>query len=223
MPGVPSDIRDTYGRFDPEAAFFLDWFDEPAGSRVLEVGSHDAPLAAMLAASGFRVTGVDLREYDGPDGRRHEHVVGDFCDLPDEFWRKRRGTYDSAVAVSSLEHFGLGVQTYGDCPRSALYDAIAVRCVWDALKRGGSFYAMVPFGGRFVEHGEHWRVYDWAAVLDRIVQTFRVEWIKLAIVEAFKLFDADRPVGGDVTMMDVFNIVEGQPYVAIFLKMRKPA
>ena len=60
---------------DPEADLFFGRFDEPEGARILEVGAHDAPISSMLSASGFNVTGVDLRECDQTPN--YEHVTGD--------------------------------------------------------------------------------------------------------------------------------------------------
>ena len=61
---IPDHIIQAYKNFDPESRLFFADFDEPQGSKILEVGSQHSPIASMLAKCGFHVTGVDLRDSD---------------------------------------------------------------------------------------------------------------------------------------------------------------
>ena len=215
---VSEELRKKHESFDPEAAVFLDYWDEKEGSKVLEVGANNSPLALMLAESGFDVTGIDLRPYDQPDSK-HKHIVGDFLSMPDQWWAENRGTFDSVLCISALEHFGLG--TYEEAESSPYMDVITSRYVWDSLKVGGCFYLSVPFGGRFIAMGKHYRVYDYAALLDRIVQDFSLEVFSISVAEAYKMWDKVIQVGQLITMFDAVQNINGAPYISAFLKLRK--
>ena len=58
---IPQEIIQSYSKFDPEAQLVFQNFDEPEGSKILEVGSQHCPIASMLSKCGFKVTGIDLR------------------------------------------------------------------------------------------------------------------------------------------------------------------
>jgi len=214
---IPSAIRLQLG-FDPESALFLDSFDEPVGSKILEVGAHDSPLAKMMAETGFRVVSVDLRPYDHGTHPYHKHIIGDFCNLPKEFWQEHRETFDCAFSVSALEHFGLG--TYGE-KKAFNYDVIAVRYIWDLLKEGGSFYLTVPFGSRFVEKTPDWRVYDFPNLMERLIQDFSMEKFGVANCDTYKSMGREVKAGEPVTLLDVLINHNGSPCISAFLKLRK--
>lgn len=214
---IPTEIRDKYTKYDPETALFLDQFDEEVG-KLLEVGSHDAPIASMLSESGFRVFGVDLRECD--QNKNYTHIVGDFCNLPNEFWMVHRNSFDVVVSVSALEHFGL--VTYNEGALCRMYDVMAVRYMWDALREGGVLYVTVPYGGRYVEQPTHWRTYDWSSLVDRIIQDFSVELFVVAAVEEFKsISKIIKPNESNLNFMDVLLRINGEPFISVLLKLRK--
>jgi SAM-dependent methyltransferase len=204
---------------DPETRLFLSEFDEPEGSRILEVGSHDSPIASMLSASGFNVIGVDLRECD--QRPNYEHVKGDFCNLKEPIRQRFLGAFDAVVSVSAIEHFGLSA--VAEVPSyKALYDVIAMRYVYDFLKPGGVCYLTVPFGGRFVELGLHWRTYDWASFNDRLVQDFLIEKFHTAVVEPIAINGRTYKENELVTInQSLFNMC-GSPAISCFAKLRKP-
>lgn len=215
---VSKEIRSKYQTYDPEFAVLLDHWDEPEGCKVLEVGSHDSPFAEIIAPH-YRVVGVDLRPYDHDDSR-HTHVVGDFCNLPNDFWREHRGTFDAAVSISAIEHFGLGA--YEEGRRPEMQDVVACRYIYDLLKPGGRCYVTIPFGGRFVEIRPHWRVYDWASILDRIIQEFQLLQMSLAFVDAFEVGGEKYNVGSPVNPFVALLNTVGSPAIAVLLKMQKP-
>lgn len=219
---IPKSLLDRFpSEDDPETnnVFFGLLWDEEPGQKVLEIGAHDSPIASILSRAGHSVIGVDLRPYDHTP-LLHTHIVSDFCSLPQSFWDTYRGKMDCVVAISALEHFGLN--TYGETGYLLrMYDAIAVRYVWDLLREGGVFYVVVPFGGRYIEVGEHWRVYDWAAIVDRIVQEFTIEKVFTSVVEEFTYGVRHFHVGEDHGLVDALFLTAGQPYISIGLKLRK--
>lgn len=198
---------------DPEANFFIRNFNQKPPAKVLEVGSADNKVACMLASAGFDVVGIDLRPYAFK--HKHKHIVGNFLNMPAEFWEEYRGKFDVVFSISAIEHFGLG--TYGEVGGFPLADVVAVRYIHDLLKVGGTCYLTVPYGGRFVTVGPHWRVYDWETVQDRLVQDFKLEWWAVQCSEAFETYTACEAVSDRVPL----KLMNGQPYCSIILKMVK--
>jgi hypothetical protein len=219
---VPDEVRARYPKFDPECSFFLDHFDEPVDSVVLEVGAHDAPLSLMLAHAGWRALSVDLRPYEAFDGlppsMRHTHITGDFCALSDDFWRTWRGRVDCVIAVSSVEHFGL--TTYDARPHKYL-DVVAMRYAYDLLKDGGSCYLVVPFGGAHFEMWPHWRVYDWGSASSRLIQDFVLEGLHTRVMERYHANGKEVEVGASPTWPDLMCNLHGVPAVSALFKLRK--
>jgi SAM-dependent methyltransferase len=223
---IPLEIRQKYlTKKDPEAEFFLDYFaEDPNDSpRVLEVGANDNKLATMLIKSNFEVVSTDLKEYEGKENNNfweHLHFVGDFCD---QKWFKESlkieclgylQPFDLIYSVSAIEHFGLGA--YGEGFYKPYYDVIACRYIYDLLKPGGVAYISVPYGGRFVEYGNHWRVYSDSELRGRIVQDFKVEWTRFRVVE-WNLPNC----GQEPSQSYIQSLVNGEPYVSVLLKLRK--
>ncbi len=219
MATIPAAVRATYTTHDPEADVFFNTFDEPVGSRVLEVGGHDSPISTMLAESGFSVLSCDLRPYDGPQHSGHRSVVCDFGRLPSHFTAAWAGKFDCVVCVSALEHFGLGC--YGE-PRQPYLDVIAARRMYDCLRPGGSAYVLVPFGGMYKERPPHWRVYDHDALYERIIQNFKMEGMHAALAQ--HVMDEKGvmvPAGSPLTDVMIQGNIDGFPGIVILLKMRK--
>jgi 2-polyprenyl-3-methyl-5-hydroxy-6-metoxy-1,4-benzoquinol methylase len=71
------------------------------GARILDVGGSESTVALSLASLGYHVSVVD------PRGYRLEHPLLDCHAVPLERLRSDL-RFDAAVALSSLEHFGLG-------------------------------------------------------------------------------------------------------------------
>jgi len=85
-----------------EIPFVLQNLPPVAHARILDFGCTESPLPIHLASLGHRVTGVDLRPYPyAHPGFKFVH--GDFIQagLPS-------GEFDAVVAVSAIEHCGLG-------------------------------------------------------------------------------------------------------------------
>jgi len=106
---------------------------------ILDVGCTDSLLALRIAEMGYKTYGVDFRRYS----ERHARlgfVRGDLLHLPFP-----DGFFDTAVAVSTIEHIGLGA--YGD-PIQESADHVAMREAWRVLKVGGSVLMTVPFAAK---------------------------------------------------------------------------
>jgi len=217
---VPTEIRSRFRIGDADAAVFLDLFDEPAGSRILEVGAHEEPLANILSECGFAVTGVDLREYDEKmSHRNYDYLRCDFCDLPDEFMGKNIGRFDCAIAISCIEHFGLS--TYGEGPLMPLYDVVAMRAIWQLLREGGTAYLTVPFAAHYLEVVPHWRIYSYSALAHRLVQDFNVLLMGFVVADDVEIRGTKKRRGDAITFEDAFTYVGMLPHVSVILKMVK--
>lgn len=110
------------------------------GSIILDVGCCDSLLTLRLAKKGYKVYGIDTRQYP----EKHPNLTFVRQDIlrtpfPNEF-------FDTAIAVSTIEHIGLGV--YGD-PIHDNADAMAVREIHRVLKPAGSFIVTIPFAGEY--------------------------------------------------------------------------
>lgn len=214
---IPDSIRSQYKTFDPEAELLFQNFDEAEGSKILEVGSQHCPIASMLAKSGFKVTGVDLRTWDQENN--YHHIQGDFCRLPVEFLRENLGTFDSAISISTLEHFGMG--TYQENFAYEYYDVLASRYVYNLLKPNGTFYLTVPFGGKYVELRPHWRVYDWASFGDRLCCGFVFEKFYLSVAEEITIDGRVYKPGELINFESAIANLTGLPNISCFAKLRK--
>lgn len=215
---IPENIRQTYKKPDPEADLVFANFDEAEGSKILEVGSQHCPIASMLSNCGFKVTGVDLRTWD--QELNYLHIQTDFCKLPIEFLRDGIATFDSAICISTLEHFGIG--TYAEHFSYEYYDVLASRYIYDLLRSGGTFYLTVPFGGKYVANKPHWRVYDWASFCDRLCCGFILEKFYLCVTEE-AMIDGRKFMPGEIIGLDTaLANMHGHPFISCFAKLRKP-
>lgn len=206
-----------YNTFDPETDLFFQDFDESTGIKVLEIGSQHSPIASILQNHGMNVTGVDLRDSD--QQTNYQHIKADFCKMPTEWLQQNLGTFDCVVCVSAIEHFGLNA--YGEGVRHSYYDVLAMRYAYDLLKTGGKCYITTPFGGKFVEHKPHWRVYDWASLLERIVQDFTIESFYLQVCEKIEVNGKKYEPHEQISLNEAILNVDGFPNISCFLKMRK--
>jgi hypothetical protein len=205
--------------FDPELDLFLENFDEPEGSKILEIGAHDNPVALILAESGFIVHGVDLREYDQGEHENYTHNVFNFLKIPTRFLKEHAGTFDAVISISALEHFGLG--TYSDTKYNPYADVAATQNVYNLLKSDGYFSITVPYGGRYVETRPHWKTYDFAEVFFRFGLNFQINSFNVRCVEKIKLLGCDFKPGDKVDNLATLFNLNGNPGVSIFAKFWK--
>lgn len=107
----------------------------PRPARILDVGGSESTVGLSLAALGHEVHVVDPRGYplEHPQLRRHALRL-------DQLPREPR--FDAAVALSSIEHFGL--DAYGDHRERVRLDRVAIADIHERLIPGGLLVLTVP-------------------------------------------------------------------------------
>jgi len=108
-----------------------------AGASILDVGCAESLIPIELASVGYKVTGIDLREYplDHPN-------LTTFA-TPLEEWDTDE-TYDTIVCLSSIEHFGLG--TYGEEATDDRLDHRAMQILLKLANPEGVLVMTIPYG-----------------------------------------------------------------------------
>jgi SAM-dependent methyltransferase len=137
------------------------------GVSVLDFGCSDSVLAIQLASLGYDVVGVDLRPYPLTH-RRFRFVHGDFlaAGFPSEM-------FDAVVAVSAVEHCGLGA--YGDRVPREDGDRQVIEEMARVVRPGGRLLLTVPYG---VGGSTSWyRVYD-ATTLHALLGGFTIDAVE---------------------------------------------
>lgn len=133
------------------------------GRRVLDVGSGESLLALELASLGYEVTALDVRGYP-LDHPNLTAVRDDIRATPFP-----AGRFDTVVALSTLEHVGLGF--YGE-PADSEGDRRAVVEIRRITAADGRLLLTVPFGRVRTMPGH--RVYD-RERLRRLVEGWQIE------------------------------------------------
>jgi SAM-dependent methyltransferase len=111
----------------------VDRLTRPA--RILDVGGSESTVAMSLACLGHEVHVVD------PRGYRLEHpLLRAHAMRLDQFSTDLR--FDAAIAISSIEHFGLG--GYGQDVQAERLDHAALRDIHRLLTPGGILLLTVP-------------------------------------------------------------------------------
>lgn len=108
----------------------------PPGSAILDIGCTDSLLALRLAEKGYETYGIDIRDYSEKHARLN-FIQGDILQLP-----FRDESFDAVVAVSTLEHVGLGA--YGD-PIWENADHVAIQEIFRVINPSGRLIMTVPF------------------------------------------------------------------------------
>jgi pyridoxamine 5'-phosphate oxidase len=122
----------------------------PPGARVLDVGGSESTVGVSLASLGYAVTVVDPRGYPVS----HPGLRSAACRL-DELDADETG-FDAAIAVSAIEHFGLG--HYAGSGEAARLDIAALVELGRRVRPGGLLVLTTPFGQPSVDGFQ--RVYD---------------------------------------------------------------
>jgi len=134
-----------------------------APQRILDLGGAESTVALSLASLGHDVTVVDPRGYPVA----HPNLTVAPVRLEDH---EPSGTYDVAVALSAVEHFGLGHYEAGPPSQDARAALARLR---EVVRPGGRLVLTVPFGAdASVDHFQ--RVYDLAG-LEELLAGWRVE------------------------------------------------
>lgn len=200
---------------DPDNQMVLRHFDEPPGSRVLEIGANDEHLASVLTDHGYHVLGIDLRPHTlDPSYINYHRIQADFCFL---YEIGILAEQDCIISTSALEHFGLGTYPQ-DKTGDVNYDVIAMRCIYTLLKPGGTCYVTVPYGKHFLQHNNDWRVYNAAALQERFIDKF-----ELVRKEFFVSAECSLGTNMDLlTQEQADEFVGVPPHVTVLAKLRKP-
>lgn len=109
--------------------------DLPRPARILDVGGGESTLALSLASLGHEVHVVDPRGYRLSHPGVHAHEL-----RLDELPPGER--FDAAIALSSIEHFGLGA--YGEDRVDTRQDRVALELILRTLKSDGLLVLTVP-------------------------------------------------------------------------------
>lgn len=222
---VPAEIIAKYPIHDGDTTKFLQYFDEKEGTRILEVGAHDEAISNMLSDAGWNVRGIDLREYNPNDSDNkgakpalnYNYLRADFCNTDSHHLSNR--WYDTIIAISCIEHFGLG--TYQEGPPAPYYDVIAMRMAWQLLREGGHCYVTVPYGREFLQVGTHWRVYDAVALTERIIQDFVIAAAEVFVADKCVIDGKEKKWGDSITWEEAGRFSGDPPHVSVLLKLKK--
>lgn len=211
------DTLNAYSNPDCDTQMVFRHWDEPAGSRVLEIGANEEYSAYVLAQHGYNVVGVDMRDEslmaNQPQPQPAYHrIKADFVE-----WAKTQPAeqFDTSLSTSAIEHFGLLV--YGQKEPAPDYDEQTMAAVHRLLRPGVTSYITVPYGRDFREDTD-WRVYNEAALRKRLIQQFYVETMRF-----FKSGECNCPDRGwdDVAKDDADNYHGTPPHVTVLLVLRK--
>jgi hypothetical protein len=169
----PRDVRDTCGNVFGQS---LRAFAPPIKSdaRVLEIGcaEFDALKHATKAWPQMAFTGIDWRKSQPREPDWATRIQGDVmkADFAPE-------SFDWVFSISAMEHIGLG--HYQADPTAEKGDILTMGLVQQWLVPGGWVYLDVPWNPKpnsyEVVRTSH-RVYDDAAVAQRLVRDFHVRW-----------------------------------------------
>lgn len=114
---------------------FLDRLPEEA--RILDIGCAESMLSFELANMGYRVIGIDIRDYPLTHPNLSS-IVGNICQMP-----FRDESFDFITCISTIEHIGLS--SWG-IPAFSQGDINAMKEILRCLKPNGLLYLTVPFG-----------------------------------------------------------------------------
>jgi SAM-dependent methyltransferase len=135
-----------------EYAFVLDNLPPDFSSSVLDVGCSSSLLPIWMARCGYKVWGVDVREYN----ERHPNFTFVREDIlhtgfADSF-------FDVITMVSTIEHIGFGA--YNDSQAGQNADMDAMKEISRILKVGGSLLITTPYAKEFTIVPGFERYYD---------------------------------------------------------------
>jgi SAM-dependent methyltransferase len=170
------------------------------GSTVLDVGCCDSLLALGLAKKGYKVYGIDTRQYQ----EKHPNLTFVQEDIvrtsfPD-------GLFDAVIAVSTIEHIGLGL--YAD-PIHDNADIMTVREIYRILRPDGRFIVTIPFAGEYKlakYRGGYERYYD-ADTIRKLFEGFQIKAREFLVgVSRFNWVNASEKEASDPSLRYHANI-----------------
>lgn len=136
---------------------------------ILDIGSCDARYLNDLQANGAKVTSIDTRDYQAPEGVKV--IVGDAAELPAGL----SDSFDLITCVSVLDHVGL--EAYGNHLDPLKMDKVVAE-MHRVLKSDGRLLLTVPFGRDCVttHPGGGQRVFDAKSLLE-LFDAKRWQWM----------------------------------------------
>ena len=157
------------------------------GSKILDVGCWGSLFPIQLASLGYKVVGVDLRDY--PHSRPNfEFIKGDVLDSKTQKEIAERGEFNTITLISTLEHVGILLRVKID-----LNADIKLLTFCKQLLAGGCCLITVPFGKEKIlkrkkqsneEFPDEWvpwcRIYDENRIskFSQILQIEKIEYFK---------------------------------------------
>lgn len=225
---TPAFAKYGFRRDDVDVTLALQYCIPPAGSSLLVIGAHDEATANYFADTGVHVTGVDLRSYDSKlPPCNYRYIQKDFCSMDRVDFAEMNPArqelefkeFDACLALSCIEHFGMGAYKEGIVHR--YYDVIAMRKVWELLRIGGRAYVTVPFGSHFIEFWPHWRVYDLPSAKERLVQDFSLVHMDCCTASPLMFDGRERKAGETLTLREANAHLNMPPHVQTILVLEK--
>lgn len=120
------------------------------GGRILDVGCVGSYLSHELIRRGYDVWGVDVKPY--PD----KHPKMKFCQVDVKKTPFPSGFFDAVVAVSTIEHIGMGFEGEPSYPNG---DFACMTELNRILKKSGEILVTLPYCRSFITN-ESTRFYD---------------------------------------------------------------
>ena len=133
-----------------------------AGARILDFGASESTVSLSLASMGYRVTALDSRGYP------FEHPNLTVIRTLVEEWDGSQEPFDRIVAISAIEHVGVGY--YDSAETTRVDDRRLVELFGNWLVPGGSLVMTVPYGRWAVDDLQ--RTYD-----DAHLDALLVGWV----------------------------------------------
>jgi SAM-dependent methyltransferase len=159
----------TSERIVERAWLFRELAALPPGSRVVDVGCSESLISFELASTGFKVVGVDVRDYPLTHPNL-QFLRADICNTG-----LQPSSFDAAVALSTVEHIGLGF--YGDMQNESALDS-AMNAILQLLRPGAVMLLTVPFG-RSALTPQH-RIFN-SDSLRQLLRKFSIEKLEFAV------------------------------------------
>lgn len=135
-----------------EYNFVLDNLPPDFSSSVLDVGCSSSLLPIWIARRGYKVWGVDVREYN----ERHPNFTFVKADILNTGFAS--GFFDAITMVSTVEHIGFGA--YNDPQAGQNADMGAMEETKRILRVGGSLLITTPYAKEFTIVPGFERYYD---------------------------------------------------------------
>lgn len=137
---------------------------------VLDIGSSESLLIYELDHRGYKVFGLDQRDYQEPLKNIPFFKV-DISDPDLKINPGNLGSFYYIVAVSTIEHVGLGA--YGD-PIRENGDRLALENIYKLLREDGYFIITVPMKYWDGPTGRGYNYYEFKRLIDGLFDIFNI-------------------------------------------------